>query len=63
MIELVKNSGRNIGSSVWGISGDRVARVALGIGLLTVGLGVVGGTAGIVIAAASIVPFATAAPY
>lgn len=46
---------RNVGLA------DRIARVVLGIGLLTVGLGVVGGTAGTVIAAASIVPFATAA--
>ncbi|MEX2375988.1 MAG: DUF2892 domain-containing protein [Dehalococcoidia bacterium] len=46
---------RNVGTA------DRLVRVALGIALLAVGLGVVGGTAGTVIAAISAVPFVTAA--
>ncbi len=46
---------RNVGNA------DRLVRVLLGFGLIGVGLGVVGGTAGAVVAAASLVPFATAA--
>ena len=41
--------------------GDRLVRVLLGAALIGAGLGIVGGTVGTVIAAASLVPFATAA--
>lgn len=46
---------RNVGTA------DRIVRVLLGVALVGVGLGVMGGTGGMVLAAVSAVPFVTAA--
>ena len=51
----MESKGKNVGHA------DRLVRLGLGIGLVVIGLGVVGGTAGFALAGLSAVPFLTAA--
>jgi hypothetical protein len=49
--KMLKNVGR----------ADRLVRLGLGIGLIVIGLGAVGGTAGLVVAGLAAIPLFTAA--